>query len=310
MQYKTPDVTASAPFVVVDTPVEYSISDKVPFIEYAQIPRMNPSTLVYGLKSMRRLKRVIDNGGVTKTDAMILGGGVHCLLLEPDEFEARFAVMPDFHLEEGNVTGKGVKSESKGTTYYKQRAAAFIAANSDKEIIERAEYDKALYMIECIRAKPAATMWIDQCKKEVVVTGEICGVPMKGRLDLLDVSSATILDVKTTNSAAPFAFGRTFANLNYGMRMAIYRELVRQQIGRTCSVYMIAQEDRDDFDTVVYEVPDVVLDNAMPLVEATLTKYKSCLKSGEWPGVDGGEDYVQLVVPQWAMSDELDWGDT
>lgn len=274
--------------------------------DYASIKRMNPSTLVHGIHSMRRLKRVIDDGYQTKSDAMILGSGIHCLLLEPEQFTARFAVVPGFHLDPRNSKSNGEASQSKATSFYKGAVAEFKEKNANKEFIDADQYNTALSAITAIRSHHIAAGIIEDCEKEVVLTGELFGLPMKGRADLV---GDVLADVKTTRDAAAFPFGRMFVNLHYGFRMAIYRELVRQTTGRELDVLMIAQETSGDFDTAVYRVPDIVLDNALGQVETIIRRYQSCLESGVWPGVDGGAGVLELVVPQWAMSDELDWSE-
>ena len=60
---------------------------------------------------------------------------------------------------------------------------------------------------------------------------------------------------------------------------------------------------------VVYEIPNIVLENGMDAVQKTIAKYKECRSSGVWPGVDNGEDYVDLRLPQWflGIGDNEDW---
>lgn len=270
--------------------------------DYCQIPALNPSTLVYGIKSMRSLKRAIDGQRKEPTDAMRLGTGIHCLLLEPDEFEERFCVVPDFHLDDDNVTAKGEKTESKSSTYYKERVKQFASANAGKSFLSRAQYDACLYCIESLRSRPHVVELLRSCGRnlEVTVTGEICGVPFRGRIDAL--APGYVIDLKTTDNVEPRSFGRTFANLYYGMKLAIYRELVRQN---SCErqVKIIAVEKAGDFDCCVYDVPGPVLDNELAKVFMLVQRYKRALDSGIWPGVDDGEDSVQIYIPQWAQED-------
>jgi hypothetical protein len=206
-------------------------------------------------------------------------------------------------LDPGNVTQQGKSTDSKVTTYYKQRVKEFAAENSGREFISRAKYDEALYCIESIRSKPRAAKLLDDCgaNKELTLTGEIDGVPIRGRIDAL--ATTCVVDLKTTASADPRTFGRTFANLHYGFKLAIYRELVRQSTGHDRDVVVIAQENCGDFDTVVYEVPEAVLDNGLIQVQRVIRDYKHAVETGQWNGIDRGEDTVPLLVPNWAMED-------
>ena len=282
--------------------------------EYCKLERMNASTLVNGCKSMLHLKRMIDGGFGEETDSMRLGTGVHGLLLEPEEFEDRFAVMPSYELDEDNLRAPRKKDEpidlrrtdSKATIYYKSKAAAFHLANRDKTVLTRAQYDQALHCIESIRSREYIAKKIDQCEKEVTLIGEIAGVPFKGRVDLLREKRPLIIDLKTTANIEKHAFGRQFMNLGYDWKLAIYRELVTQKLGKKPDVAVITVEPGGDFDCAYVPVPEIVLDNAWPRIMATLAKYVACKNSGVWPGVDGGQDRYELFIHNWAMEDDAD----
>ena len=129
---------------------------------------MNYSTIKHGITgSMLDLKHAIDGGFDHDTDKMRLGSLVHVLLLEPDEFRAKYVVVPPFHLDDENVTSTGKPSKMKTTTYCKNKVSDFAKANPGKHFVDQDDYDTALAMIDAIRAKPSAAMWYDHCEKEV-----------------------------------------------------------------------------------------------------------------------------------------------
>lgn len=284
---------------------------------YRSLRYMNPSTLVHGCKSMKHLKIAMDGDYPEETDAMRLGTGIHALLLEPDDFEERFAVMPAYELDDDNLRSAKRKDESieerrtdsKATSYYKGKAKEFCAANAGKTILKRAQYDSALHCIESIRSREYMRKKIDESEKEVTLIGEIGGVPFKGRVDLLRRKRPLIIDLKTTANVEKFTFGRQFVNLKYDIKLAIYRELATQAIGKRPDVAVITQEPSGDFDNAYVPVPDIVLDNAWSKVLMLVSKYIQCINSGVWPGVDGGKDRYELAIPNWAMEDdeEVDW---
>ena len=294
------------------------ITDKIPWDEYCAIKRMNPSTLVAGCKSMLSLRNLIREGFREETNAMRMGSGAHALLLEPQQFEERFCVMPDLHLSEQNLRESKYKGEpdeerqtnSKATKFYKREVAVFAKDNPNKTIIGRTQYDQCLRAIEAIWARPKMRELVESSAKEVTVYGEILGVECKGRLDLLN--KTTIADLKTTPNVHKKAFGRIFSNLNYAFKLAFYRELVRQNWGGELSVELITQELTGDFDNALVPVPREVLDNAWDRVVEVMQAYKRCQETNVWPGVDGGKDYYELDIPNWAMDgdEEFDWKST
>lgn len=282
--------------------------------EYRAIPRMNPSTLAHGKKSMRQLKAVIDGGFYEETNAMRLGTGIHALTLEPDEFKDRFAVVPDYHLDPQNKTGKGERSESKATSYYKDKLLEFEIANRGKSVIPNVEYQKALRACEAIAGHHSASKIVKLCQKEQTVFGVIEGVDFKGRMDLIDVEIlGVIADVKTTQSCDPWVFERTCEKLSYIFKMAIYRELVRQATGETLDVQVITQETSGAFDTVVYDISPQDLDEEFEEVKRILGLYAEAKERNRWFGVDGGAASLPLTRPfrRRVSEDEeaFDWED-
>jgi len=259
-----------------------------------------------------RSRIAIYEGFTEETNAMRIGTGNHALLLEPEAFESRFVVVPDFHLDADNLRAAKRKDEpiedrrtdSKATSYVKQKVAEFAALNRGKSSIGESEYQSCLRSIESIRSRPKMRQLVESSSKEVTVLGEIQGVNFKGRIDLLNTE--TICDLKNTANVEKRAFGRVFANLKYAFKLSIYRELVRQSTGRTLEVSIICQELSGDFDNTLVPVPSIVLDDAYDQVLRVVGDYRDALANDYWPGVDGGQDYYELYVPQWAMEDNED----
>ena len=292
------------------------ITDKIPWDEYCKVKRMNPSTLVAGCHSMLSLRNLIRDGFKEETNPMRMGSGAHALLLEPDQFQERFCVMPDFHLSPDNVTGKGVPSQTRATDWYKREVAAFVKDNPGKTILGQTQYDQCLRAIESIWDRPKMRELVESSAKEVTVYGEILGVECKGRLDLLNLGGRKIKigDLKNTVNIHKRAFGSVFMRLRYDFKLAFYREMVRQNVERSgeIEVELITQELTGDFDNAIVPVPAIVLDNAWTKVVEVMTDYKRCLETNVWPGVDGGKDYYELDIPNWAMDgdEEFDWTST
>ncbi len=283
------------------------IDTSISWDDYVAIKRMNPSTLVYGRRSMKALRRVITEGFWEASDVMVLGTSIHSLLLEPDEFEERFAVMPSYHLDADNCTQGGKSSTSRATKYCEEMEAGFVRAIGSKTLLLRSQYDTALTCIESIRSRPAMVEIIEHSHKEVTVLGEIDGIECKGRIDLLHPSK--IVDLKNTADVSERKFKRIFDDLGYAFKLAMYRELVRQNTVGVRDVEIIAQETSGDFDNVLYTLPSDWLDDAMNDVMRVIAMYKQSLATGVWPGVDGGQDRVELERPYWQKkeADQSDW---
>jgi len=276
----------------------------LPFAEYQQIQAMNPSTLVHGRKSMRSLKNAINGRSKEPTNAMRFGNKYHTLILEPEEFEKSFSVMPNYAAMPENVTGKGERSDSWATVFCKESKRSFESATEldGKQVITRDEYDRGLAMCESIADDEYASFIIRTSKREVTLTGEIEGISFKGRLDLC---GGILADLKGTANAEAIAFGRTAANMKYAFKMSIYQELYRQNFeAYPDDVCIIAVETGGDFECCVYDQMDAALDAGWDQVIATVRAYKGCIASDRWPGVNRGRGSVPLFVPNWAMPED------
>lgn len=283
----------------------------VHFDEYSNDPRMNASTLVHGFKSMRSLKRAIDGKKPEPTPALRFGQQYHTLILEPEEFRRTHVVMPDYKNDPENVDAKGNSSRNANTKWVKAAKSKFIEDNLHKAIVEQADFERGLKMIEALSQRPRVMELLKGTQREVTLYGNINGVDCKGRLDLL---AGHITDLKGTKNAEPRWFGRDACKLWYPEKLAFYQQLVKQNTGETLPVYVIAQETGGDFDTVVYPIRQPVLEVAFGRVCKLLCEYKNARDQDKWPGVDGGEAEIEFHVPNWYMpsnseDDDLEWAD-
>lgn len=270
--------------------------------EYRALKGLNGSVLVHGLDSMHALKKAMLRKEDESSDKMTLGSVAHVLLFEPDYLDERFAVLPDFKNDSHNVDAKGNKSTSANTKWVKEQTKLFVEENAGRDIVKAYDLETAKEMILALRRKKVVEMWLTASQKEVTLAGEIEGELVKGRVDMLNMSA--ICDLKTTGNISPRLFGATVARMRYAFKMSIYRELARQSGFRNLAVYLIAVEQDRDPDVAVYTVPDEYLDRAFENVVRVIKQYKAAARSGVWPGVDGGEDYLPLAIPNWDMPDD------
>lgn len=106
--------------------------------------------------------------------------------------------------------------------------------------------------------------------KQVILTGEIGGVPFKGKLDIL--SPDRIVDFKTVRDFTSVWSGDRGERINfveamgYDIQGAIYRELYRQQSGQVLPYYIAAVTKEKEPDLAIIEIPETLLDDALEKV--------------------------------------------
>lgn len=277
------------------------------YAEYEALPQMRPSTLKHGRRSMKRLKRALDGECQPNKDTVAVGNATHCLLA--GELEDRYAVMPAFEKDEGNVTktgkpgplGKpgrpGRPSTSKGTNYYKSCVEEWEIGNT-KEVLNEAQVATASKIANLVRKKFGSL--IDSSRQEVVLTGVIQGVPVKTRLDGLVIEDGLIWDLKTTGDIADAPFYRTVKKLDYLFSACIHWMLLLQN-GIVLKRYSyLAAEVGGDYDVREIDVPLLAIECKDQSVLRVISDYKHAMKTNVWPGIPDGP----LMIPNWDMEEE------
>ena len=282
--------------------------ESIAFSDYVNWPQMNASTLVHGVKSMRQLKYVRDNGYQPKTDTRV-GTALHSLAecLPVDRFDEMFVVMPDYKLSPDNVTSTGKSSTSK-TSWVREQESAFLAEHEGAEAMSVAESRRCKRMLYAIQRNKEAMELIEKSAVEVSLLSQLYGVECKGRLDGVDMGDNSFWDIKTTRNASSQPFGKTAANLHYLFKMAFYWLLLQRHGMEAAAVKFIAIQDsvplgdgsfNEAADCAVYDIPLIALENQIPEIERLLSEYTRCLADDVWPGIPNGP----LHIPNWSMNE-------
>jgi len=204
------------------------------------------------------------------SQSMILGSAFHCLLLEPEKFNERYAVAPDVD-----------KRTKEGKFQFEQ----FALSAEGREVITQGDYQTIQYMAAAARIDDVILMDI---QAEIEVSGEINGVPFRGFVDGLH--DKYIVDVKTTRSAHPDDFMRDAANLKYHLQAAIYLELTGRK-----DYFILAVENNQPFNVQLYQMTEDMIEKGREELFILTEKYKI------WDGTPSGysEKCLKLDLPYW-----------
>lgn len=150
---------------------------------------------------------------IDPTPAMIFGSAVHCFILEPDEFESRYAISPKF--DRRTKAGKEAHAE------FEAQAEGKIVLNqldlNQLEILRNRilESDEARRMIE------KATAF--EIEKEIIIETAEGSIPFRGIAD--GIGNGYIFDLKTTQDSSPDKFSRSAYSFGYHLQAAAYRKM-------------------------------------------------------------------------------------
>lgn len=216
------------------------------------------------------------------TAAMALGRAIHCAVLEPYEFETRYALRPD------GLDGR-TKEGRAWLADVRERGLEALGVDDARTVA---------LVREAVREHEVAHRLLEGCLYEQALTWVLDGIACKGRLDALDRGS--IVDLKTTRSLADFA--RDFARLSYHGQLAWYADGARLAgaVDADARAYVVAVETSEPYDVAAFVLPDDVLELGRTLYRTLLDLWVSCREADCWPGRHPA--LTPLELPRWAMA--------
>jgi len=220
-----------------------------------------------------------------KKAALDMGTALHCLLLEPEEFDRRFIVAPEFN---------------RRTTAGKEDEKQFLkdCANSCMTVMDAEQGRKLQLMRASALAHPAAR-WLLEAEghQEASIywndeqTGELCRI----RPDKFLSGQPVIVDVKKVADMSRFT--RHVEEFRYHVQDAYYREGFNKQFGEYPLFVFIAVSESIDcgrYPVRVFQLGEDDVAVGYDLFRRDLTAYHECMLSGNWGGIE------EITRPDWA----------
>ena len=206
--------------------------------------------------------------------AFAMGHAVHCLALEPERFEERFAVAPKI---------------DRRTKLGKARAEAFDNAHKDKTILDEHEYADAVACVQALHNHADfATIMAQPKRVEVEHQFDLFGHRFKARLDCIIDSMRLIVDIKTTDDASPDDWKWSAVELGYHRQQYIYQEALRQATGKDYRFYFAVVEKpkpstRGIPSTVaLYELDEETIEMAAQDTWWLVQEYETRIATNDW----------------------------
>jgi len=278
---------------------------------YTAIRAMNWSSLKL-MPNPAEYRWAADHAEHRDSPAMLLGRAIHCMVLEPDEFQSRYFT-PLARTCEGKIKSGAQCSRNAvpGSTLCRQHGG--LEVDDPRELLTPDQMATTAGCAGAIAANDDAQELLEGCEREVTVEWTIDGVKCKGRLDA--VAPDRVIDIKTCASLDKFARVRgdrveawDAMWRQYHGQMAWYRDgWVRSDAGScSCAIapsaYIIAVETCAPWDVAVFRLTSQFLDGGRELYQRYLAKWKACRELNDWHGRFPG--VVDLELAPWAVSDE------
>lgn len=254
--------------------------------EYRPSEGINASVMAEGLRSMAHMRYAMENQSSGTSPAMELGTLVHLLALQPEEFDARYVVKPDWDAR--TTAGKAIRD-------------AFTATLGERRSIDAETLATARAMVDALRShRLAGPLMAADGPCEVVArwkdpaTGLVC----KGRLDKY-IPGVLALDLKTTADASPGAFASSYYKYGYHRQLAHYTDGFGIASGKETPFVIVCVENVAPFGVCVYQPDMASLECGRFDNRKILADYAACVKSGKWPSYPD-KQVRTICLPEWA----------
>lgn len=208
-----------------------------------------------------------------------IGDGVHCLLLEPEQFNRRFVVY------EGR--------RDKRTTAYKD----FLESHKGKTVLSESEAYRIKEMVRRIGVSEKGKYMFAEGEAETSLfwRDPETGLLLKARPDWMDPKRDLILDVKTTTSVKLRAIRYTIRDYWYHFQQLHYSKGYHANFGRWPRwVFLFLDKGPEVFEYRWVTVNPSDVEYAAEQHAEALALWKECLTTGVWPSYP---DRIETLEP-------------
>ncbi len=253
--------------------------------EYHASPALNKSRLHRFSVSPQWFKWCEDHPG-EDTEALIVGGAFHKLVLEPDGFDSEYIVAQP--IDRRTTAGKAEWAE---------------LLESGKQILTAEQFALVSAMRDAVKANPHANfLSTGEVEQSYYFTDELTGIECKVRPDCFKRvgDRGCIIDLKSVRSAATEDFIRDAIKYGYDLQAAMYKTGVEKEYGIPCDFVFVAVEKEPPHMINILQADELFLRRGGDLFREYLGLYKHCTETGNWFGYTGEFGMINnLGLPAW-----------
>lgn len=197
---------------------------------------------------------------------------------------------------EGVLPIKGPDTR-RGSAWQEAKAEAALR---DTVALTSGDYDKVERMVEALRNNAHIAKLLDHPKRIVeasVFAKHPVGLCMKARPDLFIEKQGIVVDVKTTQSAQPYAFERQAHSLGYAVQAAWYIKTL-SRAGIEAKRFLFANVEKEPpYATSIVEVGDDLMKHSAEIVERVLVEIQQAKETNSYP--TGWPAVHVATLPTW-----------
>ena len=209
----------------------------------------------------------------------------------------------------GNYVHSYFESEKVHEAFVEENKAKIIAKTGKNKGNLKADFVIGDKMIESLKSDDGFNRLYhgfpgDNIQKEMIVYGEIEGVPVKGKLDSVNLSRGYFVDLKTMKSIyteewsaelkkrVPAAVNNIM-NFGYHGQLALYRELLKQVTGKEFRPLIVAVSKEQVPDKEILKIDEVWLEEGLEQIKSNIVEVWSIIQGRQKPTPCGRCDYCR-----------------
>ncbi len=236
------------------------------------------------------------SGGEDDTSSTVWGSLVDCLLMEPSQFEKRFAIKPAMY-----PSDDGEKPWNGNSKWCK----AWLAERAHMMPITLADYEAAIEAVKRLKDHPEIAAYLDGAKFQMFIESEYHDratglvVPVRCMLDIVPTSkrfSESLADFKTARDASLKTWDKVVFLYDLHTQAAMYLDAFNSATGeRRTDFRHVIQENEPPYEISFCILGSEFIDEGRKKYREALSLYAQCLKIGRWPGYNEIGEHMDRI---------------
>lgn len=199
------------------------------------------------------------------TPAMQFGSMLHCLVLEPDEFDTRYLCLDD-----ADIIAQIGGAKPRATKAYKEWYAVTVAEAGNRQIVETNDAISAKIIASNVLHNRASAKILDMCwEREKPIEWEFKNFMFHGFIDAKGTKAK--MDLKTCPDANPQKFQREIIANKYYLQAAMYLYAEGEDVP-----YYIIAVDREN-GVSVHKLEQRLIEHGMKEYDQLLDRFNECI---------------------------------
>lgn len=250
---------------------------------------ISSSQLIHVLRTPAHYLYHSQQGSDEESDLMRMGTAVHCMVLEPNEFQNRYVMAPRRYDKRKKVDLaelEAIAAQYPGKTILEPDEQVTL-----KKIVHGLRnHAKARHLLSTTGQSEVSIFWRD----------DLTGLDLKVRIDRLVQfgSTGTLVEVKSTEDASKDAFRRKIAAMEYDVRAVMYADGCQKAFGFTPQIEWLVIERETGF-VATYKPSPKMLRRARRRYEEARIALAHAMKLNSFPAYQTGEVSEEIDLPSW-----------